>query len=92
MEKELAWFEHAICVMANCGLLEIVAEESVKDAFPMSDTVIVWLPLWPLNPRVPAENSATGALTLMSGVMVTASRTFTLSASKTSGKDSVSVT
>ena len=91
MEKEAAPFEHVACVIENCEL-EMVAEATVKDEVPMSDTVMVWLPLCPLKPMLPAENSTTGAETWISGVTQTASATLTVSGSKTSGNEVASVT
>jgi len=73
VDSEVAKFKHAICVIVNCELPEIVAESRISEVNPMLETSSVWLPLCPLKPMVgPAENSTTGAATLMGVTLLNA--------------------
>ena len=83
VKNDVAVFEQAIPEIAKGEPGDIVAESIVSEASPISETVSVWLPSAPPKPRLPAENSATGAATLISGVTVSLSVTVIVSLSVT---------
>ena len=83
--KDVARFEHTVCVMVNEPELDEIAGAPLKtrEPSPTFETVSGWLPLCPLNTRPPVVNHAAGPAKLISGVTVSPSVTVIVSGSPT---------
>ena len=97
--KEFASFEQLMDPMVNAdgeGVIAALASTSPDWPSPIFDTAMTCVPAVPAatdpKPTVLGENDTTGAITLINGVMVTASWTVIISLSKTSGSERESVT